>query len=323
MTDSNDPSPPARRLPEFFIVGHPKSGTTALWEALRAHPGIFMPAMKEPVFFATELPRQAHRYHAPATSAEYLSLFEGAAPGQRVGEASASYLWSRVAAAGIAALQPDARIIVILREPASFLHSFHLQMVQSHNESEKDFGRALALEGERRAGRRLPRRSSWPQLLLYSEQVRYVEQLRRYHEQFGREQVLVLIYDDFRSDNEGTVAEVMRFLDVADDVPVEIGHANPSVRMRSQRLDALVNAVAMGTGPAAGALKTAVKTLVPQRLRRGALRAAQRRLVHAQAEPPDPALMLEIRRRYRAEVEALSEYLDRDLVRLWGYDRLA
>jgi len=320
MTSSTDP---ARRLPEFFIVGHPKSGTTALWEALRAHPGIFMPAMKEPVFFATELPRRAHRYLAPATLDQYLSLFDGAAPGQRVGEASASYLWSRAAAAGIAELQPDARIIAILREPASFLHSFHLQLLQSHNESEKDFARALALEDERRAGRRLPPRSSWPQLLLYSEQVRYVEQLRRYHERFGRERVLVLIYDDFRKDNRGSVAEVLRFLDVAPEGPIEIGHANPSVRMRSQRLDDALNAVTMGSGPAAAALRSAVKTVLPRGLRRGAVRVARRRFVHAEVRPPDPVLMGQIRRRYRPEVEALAEYLDRDLVRLWGYDRLA
>ncbi len=257
-----------------------------MWEALRANPGIFMPDVKEPVFFATELPRQAHRYTAPATLEEYLALFESAAPGQRIGEASASYLWSRAAAGGIAALQPDARIIAILREPASFLRSFHLQMLQSHNESEKDFGRALALEGERRAGRRPPRRSSWPQLLLYSEQVRYVEQLRRYHEQFGRERVLVLIYEDFRADNPGTVREVLRFLDVPGDPPIEIGHANPSVRMRSQRLDEVLTSVSMGSGQAAGTLKSAIKAVVPQDLRRRALRTAQRRLVHGEVGPP-------------------------------------
>jgi phosphohistidine phosphatase SixA len=318
MTNSTEPS----RLPEFFIVGHPKSGTTALYEALRSHPQIFMPEMKEPVFFATELPRQAHRYVAPATLEEYLALFAPAGAEQRLGEASASYLWSRAAAAGIAALQPEARIVAILREPASFLHSFHLQMLQSHNESEKDLRRALALEDERRAGRSLPPHSSWPQLLLYSEQVRYVEQLRRYHEHFGRERVLVLIYDDFRNDNPGTVREVLRFLDVAEDAPVVIGHANPSVRMRSQQLDELVNSVSTGSGPAARALKGAIKAVVPQRLRRDALRVMRRRLVHAEPDAPDPVLMSEIRRRYRPEVEAVSEYLDRDLVRLWGYDGL-
>jgi hypothetical protein len=263
MTSSSEHGSARGRLPDFFIVGHPKSGTTALYEALRSHPQIFMPEMKEPVFFATELPRQAHRYVAPETLAEYTALFEDALPTQRVGEASASYLWSRAAAGGIAALVPDARIIAILREPASFLHSFHLQMVQSHNESVKNLPRALALEGKRREGRRLPPRSSWPQLLLYSEQIRYTEQLRRYHERFGRERVLVLIYDDYRKDNPGTVSEVLSFLDVPEGSPIEINRANPSVRMRSQRLDEVLNAVSTGSGPASRVLKEAVKTVVP------------------------------------------------------------
>ncbi len=68
------------RTPDFFIVGHPKSGTTALYEMLRAHPQIFMPELKEPVFFAQELPREAHRYRAPATLEEYLALFVPATP---------------------------------------------------------------------------------------------------------------------------------------------------------------------------------------------------------------------------------------------------
>ena len=311
------------RLPDFFIVGHPKSGTTALYDSLRSRPEIFMPEMKEPVFFATELPRQAHRYRAPETLEEYAALFEDALPTQLVGEASASYLWSRAAAGGIAAMAPDAKIIAILREPASFLHSFHLQMVQSHNESVKNLRRALALEEKRREGSRIPPRSSWPQLLLYSEQVRYVEQLRRYHERFPREQVVVLIYDDYRKDNEGTVSEVLSFLELPETGPIEIASANPSVRMRSQRLDDVLTAVSMGSGPAGRMLKETVKAVVPQSVRRGALRATQRRFVHADPDPPDAALMDEIRRRYRPEVEALSEYLDRDLVRLWGYDKLA
>jgi len=318
MTASTD-----RRVPDFFIVGHPKSGTTALYEALRSHPQIFMPELKEPVYFATELPRQAHRYTAPATLEQYLSLFAGAAPGQLKGEASASYLWSRAAAAGIAELKPDARIVAILREPASFLRSFHLQCVQSQNETEKDFGRALALEETRREGREIPRRSSWPQLLLYSEQVRYVEQLERFHAVFPREQVLVLIYDDFRADNEGTLRKVLDFLEVDPDSPVELGEANPSVRMRSQQLDEMVNSISVGRGPLSRAVKGVVKALVPRGLRRSALRATQRHLVVAAPEPPDERVMLDLRRRFKPEVLALSEYLDRDLVRLWGYDRVS
>ncbi len=315
----------AQRLPDFFIVGHAKSGTTALYEMLRRHPQIYMPDAKEPWFFASDMrprfqPPRAGRL--PETLADYASLFDGARSGQRVGEASSSYLWSRTAARHIADVQPAARIIAILREPTSFLRSLHLQFLQTHVEAKKDLREALSLEDARRRGQQIPRRSHRPQLLQYSEHVRYVEQLRRYHAVFPPEQVLVLIYDDFRRDNESTVREVLRFLEVDDTRPIEVTTANPTVRMRSQQLDELVHAVSVGRGPASRATKAAVKGLMPRGLRRGALRVAQRRVVLGSPRPPDERLMLELRRRFKAEVLALSEYLDRDLVGLWGYDSL-
>src|SRR6202035_3164545 len=107
-----------------------------------------------------------------------------ALPERRVGEASPGYLLSRTAAASIADLQPNARIIAILREPASFLRSLHLQFLRTYVETESDLRRALALEPDRRQHRHVPRYTYWPQALLYSEHVRYVEQLRRYHAVF-------------------------------------------------------------------------------------------------------------------------------------------
>src|SRR5579871_465436 len=214
------PAPPAR-IPDFFIVGHAKSGTTALYEMLREHPQIFLPASKEPWFFAEELHERTppRPEGTPRTLEEYTAWFEDAEPSQRVGEASVFYLWSQTAAAAIAAVQPDAKIVAILREPAEFLRSLHLQLIETYVETEHDFARALALEEERRHGRRVPRHTYWPKTLLYSEHVRYAEQLRRYHEQFGRDRVLVLVYEDFQSDNEATVRRVQRFLGVDDTVP--------------------------------------------------------------------------------------------------------
>jgi hypothetical protein len=308
------------RIPDFFIVGHSKSGTTALYEMLRAHPQIFMPELKEPVYFAAELPRTAHRYRAPETLQEYLDLFAPAAAGQLLGEASASYLWSQTAAARIHEAQPGAKIIAILREPASFLRSLHLQCVQSHYETEKDLRRALELEPERRAGRAIPRRSLWPQVLLYSEHVRYVAQLRRYQELFPADQMLVLIYDDFRADNEGTVRRVLSFLGVEESVPVPASEANPTLLVRSQGLDELLHSVSVGGSAPTRVLKAVLKTLLPTGLRRRLFYGAQRRFVTAAPAPPDERLMAELRSRYRPEVAALSEYLGRDLIALWGYD---
>jgi hypothetical protein len=217
---------------------------------------------------------------------------------------------------------PAARMIAILREPASFLRSFHLQCVQNHIETETDLGKALSLEQDRRKGEHIPRYCARPHELLYSEHVRYVEQLRRYEAVFPSEQVLVLIYDDFRSDNEGTVRRVLRFLEVDDTVPVQAIEANPAVRVRSRRLHELVHEVSLGRGGFSRGVKAGIKALVPRRLRRGALEVVKRRLVLAPPAPVDEGLMLELRRRYRPEVEAVSEYLGRDLVSLWGYDEL-
>ena len=312
----------SERLPDFFVVGHSKSGTTALYQMLRKHPQIFMPEMKEPIFFAPELPRQAHRYRAPETLEEYLALFSAATPDQFVGEGSASYLRSPQAAERIAAARPDARIVAILREPASFLRSFHLQVVQAHYEDQRDLARALSLEGERRRGRHLPKRSLWPQELLYSDHVRYVEQLRRYHERFEASQVLVLIYDDFREDNAGALRQVLRFLGADEDVQLAAGQVNPSVATRSHLADHVLHSLSHGEGRAGAAVKRAALALAPRRVRRGALGVAQRRLVSGAAPEADERLMRTLRRRFRPEVEALSEYLGRDLVALWRYDEL-
>jgi hypothetical protein len=317
-------------VPDFFVVGHPKSGTTALYEMLAAHPQIGMATEKEPWFFsAAELRHRApprEPVGIPATLEEYLALFDGATPDQRLGEASTTYLWSPTAAAAIAAVCPGARIVALLREPASFLRSLHLQFVEAHIEVEHDFERALALEPERRAGRQIPRHTYWPQLLLYSEHVRYTQQLRRYCEAFAPEQILVLVYEDFKRDNEATLRRLLRFLEVDDGVGIGRVSANPTVRPRSRALHGAVHAIAVGRGPFSRAAKDSIKLLTPERARRTALDWFRRRVLYrevAAADAGEAATMAELRRRFRGEVEAVSEHLDRDLIGLWGYDGIA
>jgi hypothetical protein len=302
-------------VPDFFIVGHHKSGTTALYEMLRRHPQIFMPDVKEPRYFADDLRFQFEPQpsnHLPKTYEEYLSLFAPAAPDQRVGEASPSYLKSHTAAQAIARVQPAARIIAILREPASFVRSLQMQLLQEHVETETDLRRAVANEQIDRDGR---------QVLRYSDHVHYVEQLRRFHAQFAPEQVLVLIYDDFRNDNEATVRRVLRFLDVDDQAPIHIMDANPTVRVRSVRLDDAMRKLYSRSGPAK-VFNTTVKAITPQRTRRRLMRTIRKQIVYGAPQAPQESEMMELRARYKPEVVALSEYLDRDLVSLWGYDRL-
>jgi Sulfotransferase family len=323
------------RMPGFFIVGHAKCGTTALYEMLRAHSQIYMPeykwaAGKEPWYFSRDNPHPQtssersieYTGRRKMTLEEYLSLFDGVHPDQLIGEASTSYLWSPTAAARIAAARPDARIVAILREPASFLRSLHLQLLVNHHESEKDFRTAVALDEPRRNGERIPSHSYWPRALIYSDRVRYVEQLLRYHTVFPPEQVLVLIYDDFRADNEATLRRVLRFLDVDDAALPAAREANPSIAVRSMRLDALRRSLRRGRGPLPRVLQATGKALTSKRFRNAVFDPLERRLVYGSPPAPDEEFMTLLRRRFKPEVEAISEYLQRDLVALWGYDRI-
>ena len=318
-------SPAPGRLPDFFVIGHPKCGTTALYAMLKRHPQIYMSDVKEPQFFASDLRIGAGDERSSAgtrTLSEYMALFGEARADQLVGDASTRHVWSPGAPARIAAAQPQARIIVVLREPTSFLRSLHLQLLQNRAEDEPDFGRAIALEADRRAGRALTElAASQPRLLLYCERAGYLEQLRRYHAVFPREQVLVLIYEDFRADNERTLRQVQRFLGVDDSVPVEVVEANPSVRRRVG-LDDTVFAVTYGRNRGARMVRKTIMRVTPRGLRHAAYGSLQRSVVFGSPRAPDEQLMLELRRRFKPDVQALSEYLDRDLVSLWGYEAI-
>jgi hypothetical protein len=308
------------RKPDFLIVGNPKSGTTALYEMLGRHPQIYTSEIKETRYFSRDHPFSPPSTVLPETLEQYCALFARASPEQRAGEASSEYLRSDVAAARIAQVLPDVRIIAILREPASFVRSLHMELLRDHVESEGDLAKAIAREDE--AGRSgAVRNSTMPAGRRYS--VDYVTALRRYHAVFAPEQVLVLIYEDFRADNELTLRQVLRFLDVDAERTIEPLEANPTVFVRSPRAYELVRSLYLGSSPPTRAAKAAVKALTPRRLRREGLDTLRRRVLYGQPPAPDEPLMLALRSRFKGEVVALSEYLDRDLVSFWGYDGIA
>ncbi len=318
----------ARRVPDFFIAGHQKCGTTALYEMLSRHPQIFMSPVKEPRYFCTDI----HSRFAPRTQEAkrlrtldgYLSLFDAAEPGQLAGEASPQYLRSRAAPArdrGGAARREDHRDparaggVPALAAPADGLE----QPGDREGLRPCDRTRAGAPRGSRD-----PAHCQHPDVLLYTDHVRYVEQLSRFREAFGAANVHVIIYDDFRRDNETTVREVLRFLGADDTLPVETIDTKPLKAVRSLPLHRLANAarVARNNPAAAGRVGRAVNALTPELLRGEAARGVWRRAVYRPPAAPDEAFMRELRSRVKGEVQTLSDYLGRDLISEWGYDRL-
>ena len=309
-----------RRAPDFFLVGHPKCGTTAIYEMLLRHPGIYTPpGRKETGFFDDELPPPPPGSPRPSSLEEYLALFSGARPDQRAGEMTTSYLRNLTAARRIAELAPEARIVAIFREPASFLRSLHMQLVRDRVEPVNDMRTALGLEPARREGREIPPGCTRPAALLYSNNVRYTDQLRSYHEAFPREQVLALVYEDFRRENTETMRRILGFLGVQDVDSLEVLDAHPSVRVRSLTAHKLLRATQMGQGRGPRLLKRAVMPFTTRRVRRKAFMTVRENVVFGKPRPADAELTAELRHRFKPEVEAFGEYLGRDLLGLWGY----
>lgn len=219
--------------PNFFIVGAPKCGTTAISEYLRTHPRVFMCHPKEPHYFAMDMPGFRH----VDGWQDYQSLFQ-TADGSclAIGEASVFYLYSEVAIAEIRKSVPDARLVVMLRNPLDLAVAMHGQALLSRDENVKDFARAWDLCGERRNGRKVPRHCRDSKILLYDQLALLGHQLKHLLDIFPESQVRWWFYEDFAGSPGDTYREILAFLSVSDDGRREFPAINSRRRARSQLL---------------------------------------------------------------------------------------
>ncbi len=201
------------RLPDFFVAGAPKCGTTAVAEYLGGHPRVFVADPKEPFYFATDLPGMRKM----TTEAEYLELFAGAGSEILTGEASTLYLFSRTAVPALLRDCPDCRLVVMLRPPAELVHAFHGQLLWGFLEDEEDFVRAWDLQEERAAGRHLPVGCREPSLLQYRRIGRLGEQIGRLLEWVPRSRVHFLLLEDLAARPRHEYLRLLDFLGLSDD----------------------------------------------------------------------------------------------------------
>ncbi len=295
------------KKPNFFIVGAPKCGTTAMNDYLSKHPEIFIPNIKEVHFFGQDLDITKG---ALRDERAYLELFRGATTEERLGEASVWYLYSKTAAQELYTFNPDAKIVIMLRNPAEMLYSQHSQFLYNGNEDIEDFREALAAEPERRAGQRIPKSAHLVDGLFYSETVRYAEQVERYVERFGRENVHIILYDDFRTDLPGTYRKLLQFLGVSDNFAPEFAVVNPNKRARSALLRNFVQ-----TPPES--IKRLSRVFFPRSLRQRVMKGLDQANIRYEARVPlDPELKGELEQRFAPEVEKLEQLLGHKLP--WG-----
>lgn len=289
--------------PDFFIVGAFKAGTTALYEYLRAHPEIFMSVPKEPMYFGQDLTPRYRRM----TEDEYLALFNDAKPGQRAGEASPWYLYSRQAPAEIDAFAPHGRVIIMLRNPVDVMYSQHSQLVFNQREDLTDFGAALDAERDRRAGKRIPADAIRPEALYYRESVRFPEQIRRWQAVFPPERIHFIVFDDIVADPRAVYRSTLEFLGVDPTYDVDLSVYNPNKQARSGRVQRMIFA----PPPALRGLFGRMRRLkVAHRVRDALVSANSAR---AKRGTMDPELRARLTEEFAPQVAELGQIIGRDL----------
>jgi Sulfotransferase family len=214
-------------LPDFLVIGAPKAGTTALHAALSRHPDLYLSAVKEPKFFLTDGPppdrggpgdAQTYREHV-WRRADYEALFNAAPIGALRGESTPFYLYDQGAQRRIRALIPDARLIVLVRDPVERAHSNWTHLWSAGREPIGDFVRACADEDRRVA-------AGWSAFWHYIGLGKYGEQLDHLFGLFPREQVLIIRYRSLIDEPVRVLDEICAFLGVRPGIISEIPREN-------------------------------------------------------------------------------------------------
>lgn len=291
------------RKPDFFIVGAPRCGTTAMTQYLKSHPEIFMPETKEIHFFGSDLQFPPPR----VTKEDYFSCFAKAKSEKRVGEASVYYLFSKSAATEIKEFCSSPRIIIMLRNPVDMIYSLHTISLFNGNEGIENFKEALDAEEDRKQGLRIPPHAHLVQGLFYRDIATYSPQVQKYIDLFGRAKVHVIVFDDFKKDPKSTYKKVLRFLEVNDDYQPNFDVINPSKKYRSK----IVQNISVILPRKFGFL---VRNILPFEMR-AHLKQFLYRLNTTQhsRRPLDAELRKELQEGFVDDIQRLSQLIGRDL----------
>ena len=286
-------------MPNFFLVGAARSGTTSLDRYLSQHPEIYITSRKESHFFAAN--------HFPCTDPEdnglskniirdkeqYIQLFAHAAGAKAIGESSVYYLCFPDTAERIAQTVPDAKIIIVLREPVARAYSAYMHLVRDGRET-LGFAEGLNREEERK-------QQGFEPMWWYKELSLYYHQVKQYLEVFGRQRVKVLVYEEFSANPESVLRDVFSFLGVKQDVIVDTSvRYNAAGVPRSRKLYTLLDNFIHEPGP----LQKRIRSLVPEDLKMAWANKVMGMLLHSVSL--DPQIEAELRTYFAEDVGNLE-----------------
>lgn len=299
------------RLPNFFLIGAAKSGTTSLAEHLRQHPEVFFPSTKEPNYFALagrDLPlpgpgADRHRFlqiylHSVTERTKYEALFEPAQADQVIGDASVRYLYFKEAAPRIKAECPDSRFVLVLRDPISRAFSHHSMMTQLQLEP-LEFREALAAESSRIE-------QGWGWDWHYAALGNYVDQLNYWFEHFDSERFLVVFYPEFLANPQREYARICQHLRIDETfVPDRAQRGKPAYRPKNLALDRFVSQH--------NRWRSALRRTMPNSWFDTVL-SKLRALNSATIAPIEPELKAELVERFKPSLTRLSDLLGTDAI---------
>lgn len=311
------------QLPDFIIGGAMKSGTSSLHTILSSHPGVYIPEGEIHFFSVDDITEHfqffgrvggewiepSYRTHFKRNLAWYQDFFEPAEPDQLIGEDSTIYLASEKAAPRIAELIPDVKLLFLLRDPVERTHSQYRHMLRT--------GRALL---------------NFEDTLQYHPGTLitrsfYRQQLERYLDHFDRDQIHVVIFEDFVENTQQGVDEVCAFLGLRDSVDVNraLSHANASPVPRWPRLLIWQNWLFRTVDPKRHAAHLPGLSPPSRSFRDRVLQSLDHRLryLNLQTDRPapsmDPNTRAHLQTIFARENAGLSDLIGIDVARFWPY----
>jgi Sulfotransferase family len=301
------------KMPNFFIVGAARSGTTSISRYLGQHPEVYIPRQKEVHYYAADyFPCNGpgdERLNKIVIHNEdqYVQLFKGVTEEKAVGESSVFYLCFPGTAERIAQAVPGAKIIILLRNPVDRAYSAYMHLVRDGREY-MGFAEGLRLEEERC-------KKGFEPLWWYKDLGLYYKQVKRYLNVFSIENVKVVLYDEFNANPWQVLHDVFAFLGVREDIAIDTSiHYNIAGVPKSRRIYALLesfiyNHSAIGKG---------VKSLIPMRL--GEAWHNKAMSMFLRSTPMDAQVHTQLKEYFAEDVEKLEDLLCRDLS-CWGHRR--
>jgi hypothetical protein len=295
--------------PNFFILGAPKCGTTAMSEYLRTHPDICFSQPKEPGFFNTDF---SEEFRKCILKEDYLNSFSDFSK-KIVADGTVNYLYSDVALDNILNFNPNSKFLVMLRNPVDVAYSMHSQLLSSAQEDIRNFKKAWELQHKRANDQNLPVGTLEPKNFQYGDFCKFGSQIKVLYRKVSEENIHVIIFDDFTKNTQEEHVKLLDFLGLENDHRQNFPKINISKKIHSLKFQHYIRYFSRKSYSPLSPIIEKLKGLL------GINNLGLINMIRAmnekkeKREPLDPEFRQELKDYFRADVELLSELLDRDL----------